>query len=230
MLFSSLYVQSVSAETTSMRENTVSRFSLGYQRPAHTSRGYNPNAYGTLAPGRVSTNVPTELRSEYAKLKEFYTAKKRKEKYVFVNKYNKRAGNFLTYVLNMETGKVEDKFVSLIGYRGFGCGKGQTRPGIFRLSSAKGRGASRKAHWGNNHAYHVIANINGHSRRWGGMNCGQSYQHVAHSNKYITKNSSYNRRRRRSSKSAGCFVTSPEMFTKWTTKIAGNALIYNVKP
>ena len=125
----------------------------------------------------------------------------------------------------MRTGRVADKFVSLVGYGGIGCGRGQTRPGIFRLSSARGTGASRKPWWGNNHAYQVMTNIGGHSSRWGGNNCGLNSQHVAHSNKNMTKMSSNGRRR-----SAGCFVTSPDIFNKWTKRMAGDALIYNVKP
>ncbi|NQZ19165.1 MAG: hypothetical protein HRT44_07920 [Bdellovibrionales bacterium] len=110
-----------------------------------------------------------------------------------------------------------------------GCGRGQTRAGIFRLSDASGVGASRKSHWGNRWRYQVMTNIGGHSREWGGDNCGMNYQHVAHSNRHMTDDNPHRRRGRgRTRKSAGCFVTSPDIFEQYTEGYAGNALIYNV--
>ena len=165
------------------------------------------------------------IHDEYQTLLKFYRQKKRSERYVFVNKRKpENKMMYDTYVVDMATGEIKDKFDSLIGYKGYGCGDGQTRPGIFRLHHSVGEGASKYSHWGNNWKYYVMQNINGHSHQWGGLGCGLDNQMVAHSNRYMKGADSRGQRN-----SAGCFVTSPEKFTQWTEKLAGNALIYNVK-
>ncbi len=195
------------------------------KRASYPSRG-DYDGTGSLE-GDISR--PSSLISEnglsrhYETLKKFYAAKKRTERYAFVNRPVRGGRMFMTYVVDMKTGRVEDTFQSLMGYNGMGCGTGQTRPGIFRLSGASGIGASRKEHWGNGFRYQVIQNIGGHTKEWGGRGCGQTVQHVAHSNKRMSGRSSNGQRY-----SAGCFVTSPEKFTQWTQGVAGDALIYNV--
>ncbi|MEM7645815.1 MAG: hypothetical protein AAF203_02795, partial [Pseudomonadota bacterium] len=171
----------------------------------------------------LDDQVSAKLKRAYQKIRQFMGERSRNEKYAFINIKNGK--KFKTYVVNMHEGTVADVFDSLIGYRGIGCGKGQTRPGIFRLHNRRGIGASRKPHWGNNWKYYVMQNIGGHSRRWGGRGCGIYYQHVAHSNRHMKGASAQEPARGRYS--AGCFVTSPEKFNQWTSRVAGNALIYN---
>jgi hypothetical protein len=140
--------------------------------------------------------------------------------YAFINKRSKN-GAFITYQVDLKTGKIEDTFPSLIGYNGIGCGKGQSRPGIFKLTAQKGVGASRKPWWGNNKQYFDIANVPGGSR------CGEHLdsQVVAHSNVNVPNVCTAKVIR---SRSAGCFTTSPDKW-KQMEKRAGQAYIYNVE-
>ena len=195
-------------------------------RTAYPSRGSNASNSGSLDRTNLrynSSEVGNNLRNHYAKLKEFYENNNRHERYAFVNIPNGYKNR--THIIDMQEGKVVADFDSLRGYAGYGCGTGQTRPGIYRLHSARGTGASRKSHWGNNYAYHVVQNVGGHTRQWGGMGCGVDPQRVAHSNNNMSGPNSNGERY-----SAGCFVTSPEVFDQWVTRLAGDALIYNINP
>lgn len=180
---------------------------------------------GDLGDTVLSEKVQSgDITKEYNELLRFYKNRNRTERYAFINKPILHNGRmFQTYVVDMTTGEVKKTFASLMGYNGIGCGKGQTRPGIFEMHSASGTGASKKDHWGNNWQYQVIQNIGGHGQAYGGKNCGVDMQIVAHSNINMTGVRSNGLRY-----SAGCFVTSPDIFDSYTSKLAGNALIYNV--
>jgi hypothetical protein len=140
--------------------------------------------------------------------------------YAYINKRAKN-GAFTTYLVDVKTGKVKDTFPSLIGYNGIGCGTGQSRPGIFKLTTQKGVGLHRKAWWGNNKQYYDIANVPGGSR------CGEhlDVQVIAHSNVNVPNVCTAKVIR---SRSAGCFTTSPDKWDKMK-EFAGKAYIYNVE-
>ncbi len=212
------------AKFDSAKQRCISGIANQHLYPTRGSIG-SSGSLDTAIAAQTSTSIRDNgLTDQYKMLRRFYAEKNRKERYVFINKLTRDRSKFTTYVVDMKTSQVKASFDSLRGYGGIGCGGSQTRPGIFRLHSTSGTGASRKPWWGNNFKYQVMQNIGGHSKKWGGQGCGLNSQIVAHSNKNMRGRSSRGRRF-----SAGCFVTSPEIFKEWTEKVAGDALIYNVK-
>lgn len=137
--------------------------------------------------------------------------------YAYINKRTPN-GAFATYLVELKSGRILDTFPSLIGYRGMGCGKGQTPPGVIKLTDTVGQGASRKPHWGNNWKLYVMKNIQGVSR------CPPDGQIVAHSNVNLSGKDTDDKIK---SKSAGCFTVPPDRLAQMH-KYAGNAYIYNV--
>jgi hypothetical protein len=138
-------------------------------------------------------------------------------KYAYINKKTGKGG-FATYLVELSSGKIIDTFPSLIGYNGMGCGKGQTRPGVTKLTRYMGTGASRKKWWGNNWRYYDIEPISGVTK------CKINTQIVTHSNKNLSGKSINDRI---SSHSSGCFTVPPDRLDQMR-KYAGDAYIYNV--
>jgi hypothetical protein len=168
-----------------------------------------------------SHDVEKEVRV-LRNLKPTLTNKGVTAKFAYINKPaqhpNGGKKHFITYLVNLTTGKVLDHFPSLMGYAGMGCGKGQTPPGVSVLTNEVARGKSRKKHWGNNHRYYDIDTIPGVSR------CKEDTEIVAHSNVNMANKDVGDPIK---SASAGCFVVDPKKLTEMS-KYAGKAVIYNV--
>lgn len=137
--------------------------------------------------------------------------------YAYINKKTGNGG-FATYLVQLESGRIIDTFPSLMGYNGMGCGKGQTRPGVTKLTRYMGTGGSRKRWWGNHWMYYDIEPISGVTK------CRINTQIVTHSNVNLRGKGPFDRI---TSHSAGCFTVPPDRLDQMR-KYAGNAYIYNV--
>ncbi len=168
---------------------------------------------------RGASELQRQIQSEVDQLLKVREKAKPEDKldFAYINKKNGRGG-FATYLVDLNKGRIIDTFPSLIGYNGLGCGKGQTPPGVQKLTAKTGKGASRKAHWGNDWLYYDMDPVASATP------CSDDPQVVVHSNKRLTDKSPGDYI---SSRSAGCFTVPPDRLDQMK-HYAGNAYIFNV--
>lgn len=162
---------------------------------------------------------PAAIQKELRNLRAYLAAHPNESQpYAYINKPDTN-GALNTYLVEIKTGRVINNFPSLQGYNGIGCGFSQTRPGIYKLEGQQIKGASKLPWWGNNWAAYHIRDVAG------GAQCGKplSNEILAHSNVKVpdTRTGAVI-----TSRSAGCFTTSPNNL-KEVMLYAGKALIYN---
>lgn len=150
-------------------------------------------------------------------------------RYAMVKNYNCETDYFDTYLINLQasTGRPEivEKFSTGVGYAGVGCGKGQTRPGIFKMRAWQGKpdkGKSLKESWGNDWKMWFLDKVDG-TRGCACPDC------VFHSQKNLEDPP---KKQAKALKSAGCTTVSEDVFKKFEPNgafndVPGNTLVVN---
>lgn len=197
--------------------------------PDYGAENYTHEWYMRMSsrPDPMTARTDDRINDEINKMSEF-ADKHGKKQYAYININDSATGGMVTYLVDLKNKKIKDKFPSLIGYRGMGCGHGQTPPGVLLLSDIKETGKSRKKHWGNDWAMYAMTPVEPVSRRGSGpglTTCPHDTQVVAHSNKNIEGKKAG---QRVMSKSAGCFTVPPTKLTELDDYAKAGAYVYNV--
>jgi hypothetical protein len=133
-IFASLFLSSADAETVG----------AGSTRTIYRAPAVLPQDNSVIAPdlAQIKRSLANSSSPNHNKDNNF----------AYINKCVPNA-SCTTYLVNIKTGEILDKFTTLNGIGSMGCGAGQTEPGLFQMDDKAQPPGKHHDNWGNQSLY-----------------------------------------------------------------------------